>query len=300
MKRIHPIVQLAALTLALNACSTAPEQSMEQKAVSPVKIVRLKTGRIVKTITFYGKTVILKKERITTPLAGYVAKVAVHFGDPVQKNQLLFELQSKESAALGETAGNGQGAGVRVVAPAVGYISELAVSSTGSYVSEGDYLCSITSDENVLVQVNIPYENRTLATPGTACRLNLPDNTSIRGTVVRLIPTLSPDDQTMDVLVQPSARKHLPENLNVVAVFTLPASAESLLIPREALLADETQREFRVMKMVGDSMAISVPVTRLSENDSLVQIQSPLLSTSDFIIYEGAFGLPDSSLVTIE
>jgi hypothetical protein len=64
-------------------------------------------------------------------------------------------------------------------------------------------------------------------------------------------------------------------------------------------MTDEIQSEFWIMKIVNDSIAIRVPVTRGIENDSIVEIFSPHLNFNDRVIYEGAYGLPDSTVIEI-
>jgi hypothetical protein len=64
-------------------------------------------------------------------------------------------------------------------------------------------------------------------------------------------------------------------------------------------MTNETQNEFWVMKVIMDSIAIKIPVIRGIENDSLSEIISPLLRKNDLIISEGAYGLPDSTIVKI-
>jgi hypothetical protein len=53
------------------------------------------------------------------------------------------------------------------------------------------------------------------------------------------------------------------------------------------------------MRIENDSIAVTIPVTRGIENDSIVEILSPLLNINDMIIYEGAYGLPDSTVIEI-
>jgi hypothetical protein len=53
------------------------------------------------------------------------------------------------------------------------------------------------------------------------------------------------------------------------------------------------------MKIVHDSLAVKIPVEKGIEDDSLVEIISPDLKTGDLLITEGAFGLPDSSIVKL-
>jgi hypothetical protein len=72
-------------------------------------------------------------------------------------------------------------------------------------------------------------------------------------------------------------------------------SAQSL--PRSALLTDETENEFWVMKLIGDSIAVKVPVKKGIETKDRVEILSPVFSPADRILVSGNYGLPDSAKV---
>ena len=53
------------------------------------------------------------------------------------------------------------------------------------------------------------------------------------------------------------------------------------------------------MKLINDTTALRVDIQKGVENDSLVQILSPKLSTEDRIVKTGAYGLPDTAKVEI-
>ena len=72
-----------------------------------------------------------------------------------------------------------------------------------------------------------------------------------------------------------------------------------MLIPKAALLSNEIQQDFWVMKIMNDSIALKVPVTKGYENKNMVEVLSPDLSLKDLIIIDGAYGLPDSTIVKV-
>jgi hypothetical protein len=72
-----------------------------------------------------------------------------------------------------------------------------------------------------------------------------------------------------------------------------------LLVPRRAVLTNEKQTDFWLMKVINDTLAVNVPVKKGLESDSLVEIISPLVKENDLVIVEGAFELLDSSIVQI-
>ena len=70
------------------------------------------------------------------------------------------------------------------------------------------------------------------------------------------------------------------------------------IIPKSALQSDETMQRFWIMK-VARNKAIKVPVTIGRSNQSEVEIVSPRISTSDMIVNNGAYALPDQASVKI-
>jgi hypothetical protein len=65
-------------------------------------------------------------------------------------------------------------------------------------------------------------------------------------------------------------------------------------------MTNEVLKDFWVMKIMNDSMAVKISIQKGIENDSLMEVISSDLSVGDRIITEGAYGLPDSSKVKIE
>jgi hypothetical protein len=53
------------------------------------------------------------------------------------------------------------------------------------------------------------------------------------------------------------------------------------------------------MKLVNDTTAVRVNITKGIEEDSLVQILDPKFKLTDNIILDGAYGLPDTAKVLL-
>jgi hypothetical protein len=53
------------------------------------------------------------------------------------------------------------------------------------------------------------------------------------------------------------------------------------------------------MKLINDSTAVRVDIQKGIENDSLIQIIKPQFNLYDRIIFDGAYGLPDTANVVI-
>jgi len=295
------ILLLAALTLSLlSSCKQQGTAQNEQTPLVSVKTVPVKIGEIENNVTFNGKTIYLKKNIIVSPIAGYIVKINIKFGDPVKKNDVLFEIQTKENKALENTnTFTGNIGIIKVAASSSGVINELNISETGGYVVEGGSLCSIVENGDLMVQINVPFQFNSKLRVGTKCKIFLSDNTSSDGVIYKILPTINEANQTQNVLIKPNTNRQLPESLNLTVQFVNVKHSRTFLVPLEAVMANETQSEFWVMKIVSNNLAVKIPILKGIENDSVVEILSPDLNKDDFIISEGAYGLEDSTVVKI-
>lgn len=305
MKNILRLL-LAATGLALFvSCGNKTTNNAEELVVpkAAVTTTSLKKGRIEEQITLNGKTVFLKKNEVVAPISGYITAVNVKYGDKIETGQVLFEIQTRENKALEQSgAGNtisGNFGKITVKATTAGVVNQPILLGTGAYVTEGSTLCTLTDNDDLMVHVNVPFEYHTIMHRGTLCSLLLPDNTTTTGTVYLVRPFVDETSQTQEVLVKPKGSHNWPENMNLTVSFLKSANDTTLLLPKRALLTNETQSKFWVMKIVHDSIAVEVPVQTGIKNDSVVEIISGSLTPKDNIILEGGYGLPDSSVVKI-
>ncbi|MEI8203200.1 MAG: HlyD family efflux transporter periplasmic adaptor subunit [Bacteroidota bacterium] len=300
MKKSNVLITIVLLMFALASCQQNSSEEKEQTPVVSVKTVLVAEGNIESNISLNGKTIYLKKNMIISPIAGYLKKINIKYGDLVQKNDVLFEIQTKEHKALENTNALKSNAGIiQVLASSAGIIDELNLNEAGMYVIEGGALCSIVENKDVMVQVNMPFEYNTLIKQGAKCTMHLSDHTSFGGTVSQIMPIIKESDQTQNVLIKPDTKRQLPVNLNLTVNFSNTKHLSSCLIPKVALMTNETQSEFWVMKMVNNNLAMKIPIIKGTENDSLVEVTSSDLKKNDRIIREGAYGLADSSEVKV-
>ena len=257
-------------------------------------------GSIENEVNFNGSTVYLKKTEVLSPISGFVVRTNIAYGQEVPKDMVLFELQTREAKAL-ESDNNlsGTPAIVEVDAVTSGFISELNVIGKGGYVAEGSVLCYIVNNSDLMVRVNVPFEYISLLRSERNCEIRLADNTVIPGTVSRILPTVDEENQTQTVLIKPGSQSVLPENLNLIVSFVNEKHENTLLVSKSALQTNETQSEFWVMKIDGGETAVMVTVEKGLENDNIVEIITPDLNVNNMIISEGAYGLPDSTVVSI-
>ncbi len=299
MKKIKLPLYVSVIIMALLSCNNQKTEKGINPVVS-VKTEKVIQGDIESLINLNGQTVYLTKNEIVSPIAGYVIKVNVRFGDYVHKDDVLFEIKNKESKALENSdLFSGNVGVVKVLASSEGLIYNLPVSNVGGYIIEGGTLCSIVENKDLIIKVNMPFEYNQKIKLNAKCKVLLIDNTSFEGYVYKILSNINELNQTQDVLIKSCSERQLPENLNLIVQFVDSNHKNSCLVSKNAVMTDETQSEFWVMKISDDSIAIKTPIVKGITNDSIVEILSSGLKKGDLIITEGAYGLPDSSLVKI-
>ena len=298
MRNISMFFSIFIMILSLNSCSKKETKEDEQTPVVAVKTSPVKFGEIDNKLTFNGKTIYLKKNLVVSPISGYVQKIMVKFGDKVKKGELLFELQTKENKAL-ESTTNGNMGIITVLSPSNGVISTLSMTAAGAYAVEGGALCTVAESNDVMVQLNLPFEFNSLLRTGTRCTLVLGENTKFDGTVYQILPIVDEANQTQQILIKPQTNKQLPENLNLAVEILKTRHTHSCLIPRDAIMTNETQTNFWVMKVINNKLAIKVPISKGIESNNTVEALSSGLMKDDLVITEGAYGLNDSTIVKV-
>ena len=296
MRKILFVICITAFIF--TSCSKKEATEQEQTPVVSVKTSAVRFGKIDSKLTFNGKTIYLKKNLVVSPISGYVRKISIKFGDFVKKGDLLFEIQTKENKAL-ESSNAGNAGLIKVFAPSHGVLNALNITENGAYVLEGASLCTVAENQDVMVQLNLPFEFNSLVKTGVGCTLVLGEDTRFSGTIYQIMPTVDEANQTQQILIKPHYNKPLPENLNLEVVIVKASHNLTCLIPRNALMTNETQTKFWVMKIINNKLAVKIPVKKGIENDEVVEILNSGLTTTDLVVSEGGYGLNDSTKVAV-
>jgi hypothetical protein len=300
-KHLYILLFLAAFA----ACKD--RQQMEEKLVkpkSPVQIANIRVGSIDDNLTLSATTIYLKRNVITAEIPAFITKVNIHLGDRVTKGQVLYELQTKESKALGKQIINADTSlthfgNIKVYSPASGIISTFDKQQTGDYVLEGTQLCTIAESNDLAFQINVPYEFSQFTKVGSKCTITLPDNSEHSANITTPLTAMNALAQTQTILAKTSDVLFLPENLIVKVQVIKRANGSKQIIAKPCVLSDEMMQEFWVMKLINDSTAVKVPVVIGNRNDKEVEINSPQFGITDRIIITGNYGLADTALVKI-
>ncbi len=293
------LIVVLVLLASCNQPETVNDPPPPIPSVSTVHPVR---GNLQTTQQLNGQVVFLNKTTVTAPISGYIIEVHAAIGDRIKKDKVLFKIQTKESQALQNADASlpNQFGIIPVVASASGYINTLNVTDANVYVSEGSAMATIVKDTDLAIQVNAPYEVAGLLNYRKGVEIELPNGEILNASYFKSIPYVDPVSQTQQIFFKLNTHTILPENLNVLVTFFTQEKTESILLPKDAVLTNETQDKFWIMKVTSDSFAVRVPIQKGIESGGKVEILSPLLDPSDEIIVTGGYELPDSTKVRVK
>jgi len=292
--------------LALFSCkqqTPADDEEEPSEVVTPVTVTNPTTGSMAETVELNAVSTFLLKTSIKANTTGYLQKVNAELGKYVSRGQVLFEIKTKEASALGNTINkldtslHFQGT-VTIKAPGNGFVSDLTLT-TGDYVQEGEQLAAITNTTSFVFLLDLPYELRAYLPNNKVVQLHLPDSTVLNGTLEAPLPVADSATQTQRYIIHIHSNQPIPENLIAKVYLIKKANQNAMSLPKAAVLSDEVQSEFWIMKMINDSIAVKVPVKKGMETKDNVEIVSPTLSSTDKILLTGNYGLPDTAKVRV-
>jgi len=303
MKISSFIFPFAFLVLTLSACKPKAVETEEKKTDvhTPVTITTVSRGLMSDSLSLNAVSSFLKKNSLKSSAIGYVRQVNVKIGDYVEQGQVLFVIQTKESSVFKSKAldtllnFNGQ---FQIKANSTGIVTEVD-KLPDDYVADGEQLCMIAQKNSLVFLLNVPYELNKYIHLNDKCQIELPDKTFIDGTINSRLSSMDAVSQTQNFVVRPATDKSLPESLVARIRITKDLKTNTAVLPKDAVLSDETEENFWVMKLINDSTAIKVPVTKGIETAANVEILAPAFAPGERIILTGQYGLADTASVEI-
>ena len=242
----------------------------------------------------------LFKAVVKAPVTGYIESMFINQGDAVVNNRLLFTILTKEaSAIMNDSIDDLKFKGVIEVKAAVtGLISSIE-HPKGDYVAEGDPLCQIAVPESFVFILDIPFELSGPLKLNTRCEIVLPDGHSLQGVIKSRFPSMTGSSQTERFIVKLTESVSLPENLVAKIRIIKELADNAVSLPKSSILADETMKNFWVMKLINDTTAVKVLVTTGISDKEYVQIKMPEFKDTDLFLSSGNYGLGDTANVKV-
>jgi len=294
------------LGLTLSSCqSKKTEETIieeEQEIITPVTVTSIATEPMVEYIELNATSTFLQQGFVKASANGYVQSVNAQVGKMVSSQQRVFVLKTKEAQSIGNAINALDSTFkffgiINIKAGTTGYISEIN-HEPGDYVQEGEQLAIINDVNSFVFILNLPYELRQYVINKDFVELLLPDGKKMMARISSAMPIVDSASQTQNIILKVNER-NLPINLigKVRVIKTEKINAVSL--PKQSVLSDETQTSFWVMKLIDDSTAAKVPVTKGLEINDRIEIVSPKFLTSDKFLLTGNYGLADTARIRI-
>jgi multidrug efflux pump subunit AcrA (membrane-fusion protein) len=269
----------------------------------PVTITHPGISAMADGVELNATSIFLLKTYVKSTSSGYLQEVNAQLGEKIGKGKKLFVIRLKEAANLGNSVNLPDSSFkfsglVSVSATGSGYITQLNYQA-GDYVQDGEPLAEISDANSLVFMLELPYELKQYLPENRTVELTLPDGQLLTGTITKPMPMVDPVSQTQSFVIKVSSSNDIPENLMAKVNFIKSLKPAAISLPKEAIVTNETQSEFWIMKMTDSITAVKTVVTKGIETSDRVEIISPQLNQSDIILLTGNYGLPDTAKVSI-
>jgi len=303
MKKIFFYMLFLLLIAACHSKKTEEETTTEeQEAITPVTVTTISNEPMTEYIELNATSVFLQKAYVKSSANGYIQNVSGQVGKMIPASQVFFTLKTKEAQAIGNTINVLDSSFkfhgiINIKAGTSGYISEID-HRPGDYVQEGEQLAVISDINSFVFILNLPYELRPYVLNKRTVELLLPDGKKLNGNVSSAMPVVDSASQTQNIVITVND-KNIPTNLIAKVKVIKTERTSALSLPKQAVLSDETQTKFWVMKVTGDSIAIKTEIIKGLETGERIEILRPQFSAGDKFLLTGNYGLPDTAKIKI-
>ena len=289
------------------AGDAAPADGAEEPAVKPKALVTIGSVQgdtLTDVLRLSAVSAYPAKDALRATTTGYVLTPAPIVGQVVHAGQTVFTIQTKESKTLHLDQLTGDPrlrfSGIIPIKSARNGIMATVDKLAGDYVQDGEQL-GLTYDKSRFGFVlDVPVTQLRYVHTGQSCHIMLPDGRVLQGRVAEVLATADASIQTQRYTIRPVGTfPDLPENLAVQVELDRTAPRLARTLPRGAVLTNETQTEFWVMRLLNDSTAVKVPVTVGAQEKDHIEIKTPSFNPQDRILLSGNFGLDDTAAVKV-
>lgn len=289
--------------LVLLSCKGKVEEETVIQPIVPVTITTIDTTAVESYIDLNATATFLVKNVIKANATGYLSSVNVASNDYVSRGAELFSIKTRESKVLGNTINKidptlSFGGAIKVRANTTGYVANVTVQQ-GDYVQDGDALVTINDNSSFAIVLSLPYDLKRKVAVGQEFSVILPDASVIKARVQKFMAQVDAVSQTQNVILKPLGKYDIPENLIVKVRISSKASSNTIALPKAAVLSNETETDFWIMKLINDSIAVKIPIEKGIVTEEKVQVLSPRLTKKDKILVTGNYGVGDTIKVKV-
>lgn len=291
------------ILLLLVSCKGNTEAETTADATVPVTLTSIDTAALENYTDLNATATYLVKNVIKANATGYLNSVNVTVNDIVHSGSELFSIKTREAKVLGNTINKidpslNFGGAIKVRSNTNGVVTSLNVQQ-GDYVQDGDALVTINDSKSFALVLSLPYELKKYIAIGKVFTVLLPDATTRQAVVDKFLPTVDAASQTQNVVLKINGKQDIPENLIVKVRIKKTANVKAVSLPKAAILSDETETNFWIMKLIDNNTAVKTPIKKGIEIDGKIEVLSPVLTYKDKILLTGNYGVADTIKVRI-
>lgn len=307
MKKINLALYLTWLSgmLCITACSSATDAAEEEAIVpqTPVQVSTISYSSLSDEIILNATAAYLEKSYVKANTNGYLQQANIQVGSAVSTNQVLYSVITKEARAIGNSINaldpgfNFSGLS-KIRADKPGFVTQVN-HQKGDYVQDGEALAVISNQNSLVFLLDLPYEYHGIIKNNQALEVTLPDGEVLKGNVSASLAAVDSVAQTQRFIIKVNSIHLIPENLIAKVRVIKSAVSNVQSLPKVAVLTNETEDIFWVMKMINDTTAVKTIVKKGMEDGQSIQIVSPIFKSTDRLITVGNYGLADTAKVKI-
>lgn len=304
-KYLKLILTISTGLLIFSSCNqSAPAEATDTPSpVTPVQVTSIKDSSLAEYAEFSAVSAYLEKSFVKANINGYVETANAKMGQQVGANQMLFSLITKEAKSIGNTVNKldpgFKFSGVSSIRAGQAGVIVQVNHQKGDYVQDGESLATISNRNSLVFLLDLPYEFNQMIVQNKALDVVLPDGTTLNGLISGTMPSVDSAAQTQRYIIKVSTVKDIPEGLIAKVKLTKVHHGSAQILPKSAVLSNETEDEFWVMKMINDSTAVKVKVKKGIESSNSIEILEPIFNKTDRIITVGNYGIADTAKVKI-
>lgn len=303
---LKPLSGAIAILLIFSACnhSDPAETTDAPSPITPVQVTAVGDSSLAEYVELSAVSAYLEKSFVKANINGYIENAQAVMGKQVGSGQLLFSLITKEARSIGNSV-NKLDAGFKfsgisnIRADQPGIIVQVN-HQKGDYVQDGEALATISNRNSLVFLLDLPYELNQLIKQNKTITILLPDGTKLAGTVSGTMPAVDSLAQTQRYILKVAAGSEIPEGLIAKVRLTKNKHDGAQVLPKSAVLANETEDEFWVMKLINDSTAVKVNVKKGIESQNTIEVLEPKFAKTDRIVTSGNYGIADTAKVKIQ
>lgn len=295
-------IWILAIVFSITACRSNKTFNANPKfPLPPVTIGTPVKGNKTVYTEFRAVSRYLQSINYRARTAGIITRVFTRPGDDVKLHQPLFIIKPAELSAL-ESSGSLShsiiNSGDTIFSDQKSLTNHVLVQD-GDYVQPGNLLATAFKENSLVAVTYVPFSQVPLIKINSPCTVEVPGKGNVKSFFKKQLFLADNITQTQPFIVPLPGSLRLSGNMNLSVHFKEKEIHNGIFVPREAVLTNEEENIFWLMKMANDTTAVRVPVTIGWQGKNSIQVLSGNINTSDKIITGGAYGLPDTAYVRI-